>query len=161
MQATHINHVTLIVDDINVTGKFYEEEFGLEPLPAFTVDFPTAFYKINDTQQLHLTQWKDVRSFRGHLCLHVDDFNRCYFRMKELGIIDIKPFGKVRTLPEGAMQMFVRDPSGNLIEISSSPHYDLDPRILEDEYYQDGMYDSGRNDYSGFKSKEAKLYHSE
>ena len=75
-------------------------------------------------------------------------------------IIDIKPFGKVRTLPEGAMQMFIRDPSGNLVEISSSPNYALDPSIYDDELYQDGMYDSGRQDFSGYKSADAKLYHS-
>ena len=161
MRATHINHVTLIVDDIEKTGAFYSKEFGMEPLPALPVDFPTAFYKINDTQQLHLTQWDDVRSFRGHLCLHVDDFNTCFYRMKELGIIDTKPFGKVRRLPEGSMQMFIRDPSGNLVEISSSPKYNLDPAILEDKFYQEGMYDSGRNDFGGYKSDQAKLYHAE
>ena len=31
--------------------------------------------------------------------------------MKELGIIDIEPWGNVRQLPDGAMQLFVRDPS--------------------------------------------------
>jgi len=37
-RATHINHVTLIVDDLAKAAAFYEQELGLEPLPA---DDPT------------------------------------------------------------------------------------------------------------------------
>ena len=81
----------------------------------FFFDYPTAFFKINEDQQLHLTEWEDVFSFRGHICLQVDDINAIYWRMKELGVIDIKPWGHVRQLPDGPIQMFVRDPSGNLL----------------------------------------------
>ncbi|HCX77327.1 MAG TPA: glyoxalase, partial [Algoriphagus sp.] len=138
---------------------FYEHELGLEPIPAFLFDYPTAFFKINEDQQLHLTEWEDVFSFRGHICLQVDDINTIFWRMKELGIIDIKPWGNVRQLPDGPIQMFVRDPSGNLIELSSSPETKIDPNIFEDELFKAGIYVSGRNDFRGYKSKDATLYH--
>ena len=131
----------------------------MEPLPAFLFDYPTAFFKFNDQQQLHLTEWEDAHSFRGHICVQVDDINTLFFRMKALGIIDIQPWGKVRRLPDGAIQMFVRDPSGNLVELSSDPEDPIDLKIFEDELYQEGIYVSGRNDFRGYKSKDATLYH--
>jgi len=158
-KALKINHVALIVKDLEAACIFYEKELGLEPLPAFLFDYPTAFFKFNDQQQLHLTEWEDAHSFRGHICVQVDDINTLFFRMKALGIIDIQPWGKVRRLPDGAIQMFVRDPSGNLVELSSDPEDPIDLKIFEDELYQEGIYVSGRNDFRGYKSKDATLYH--
>jgi lactoylglutathione lyase len=158
-KAININHVALIVNNLEAACKFYEEELGLEPLPAFLFDYPTAFFKINDTQQLHLTEWDDVYSFRGHICMQVDDINTIFWRMKSLGVIDINPWGKVRQLPDGPIQMFVRDPSGNLIELSCKPGSHIDPKIFEDDLFKEGIYVSGRNDFRGYKSKDATLYH--
>ncbi len=158
-KITKINHVTLIVDQLEKAAAFYEHEMGLEVIPAFVFDYPTAFFKINEHQQLHLTEWEDAQSFRGHVCLEVDDFNSLFYRVKELGIIDTRPWGKVRQLPDGAMQLFIRDPSDNLIEISSPPGYPIDPSIFSDEWYEDGLYVSGRNDFRGYKSDQATLYH--
>jgi hypothetical protein len=79
--------------------------------------------------------------------------------MKALKAIDVNPWGKVRKLPDGAMQMFVRDPSGNLVEISSIPGAEVDDRIFKDELYEDGLYVSNRNDFRGLKSDDATLYH--
>ena len=158
-KAIKINHVALVVSNLEEACKFYEEELGLEAIPAFLFDYPTAFFKFNEEQQLHLTEWDDDYSFRGHICVQVDDINAIFWRMKELGVIDIKPWGKVRQLPDGAIQMFVRDPSGNLVELSSAPDAEIDPNIFEDELFKDGIYVSGRNDFRGYKSKDATLYH--
>jgi len=158
-KAVKINHVALVVSNLEEACKFYEEELGLEAIPAFLFDYPTAFFKFNEEQQLHLTEWEDSYSFRGHICVQVDDINIIFFRMKELGIIDIKPWGNVRLLPDGAIQMFVRDPSGNLVELSSVPGDYIDPKIMEDELFKEGIYVSGRNDFRGYKTKDATLYH--
>lgn len=158
-KAVKINHVALVVSNLEEACKFYEEELGLEAIPAFLFDYPTAFFKFNEEQQLHLTEWEDSYSFRGHICVQVDDINTIFFRMKKLDVIDIKPWGKVRQLPDGAIQMFVRDPSGNLVELSSVPGDYIDPKIFEDELFKEGIYVSGRNDFRGYKSKDATLYH--
>lgn len=154
-----INHVTLIVDQLEIAAKFYEEEMGLTPVPAFVFDYPTAFFRITETTQLHLSEWQDTRSFRGHLCVRVDDFSAMYWRMKELDIIDTAPWGKVRRLPDGAMQAFIRDPAGNLIELTSFPDDKIDERIFEQADYAEGLYVSGRNDFRGYKAENATLYH--
>lgn len=158
-RAIKINHVTLIVDNLEKAAAFYQNELGLEPLAAFRFDYPVMFFKFNDEQQLHLSEWEDTPSFRGHICVQVDDFNKIFFRMKELQVIDISPWGKVRKLPDGTMQLFLRDPAGNLVEISSAPGSEIDPLILEDELYEEGIYVSNRNDFRGYKSDKATLYH--
>lgn len=157
-----INHVTLIVGDLEEACRFYEDEFGLEALPAFKFDYPAQFYRINAEQQLHLTEWEDQYSFRGHVCFQVDDFNAVFQRMKELGRIDVKPWGRVRRLPDGGMQMFVRDPAGNLLEISSPATAHIDPSVFDDETLAEaapGLYVSSRNDARGLQSEDATLYH--
>ena len=158
-KIAEINHVTLIVDNLEEAARFYEEEMGLEPVPAFVFDYPTAFFRITDTTQLHLSEWEDSRSFRGHLCVRVDDFSELFYRMKAQGRIDTAPWGKVRRLPDGAMQLFIRDPAGNLLEITSFPGDPVDKAIFKDELYEEGLYVSGRNDFRGYKSEHATLYH--
>ena len=157
----HINHVTLIVDDFEKACAFYEHELGLEPLPAFEFDYPTQFYKLNERQQIHLSEWDDTPSFRGHICLEVDDFNPFFYRMKALNRIDIQPWGRVRRLPDGSMQMFVRDPSQNLLEFIAPPHVPIDDAIFEDELVEThkNMYISDRDDGRGQQSASATLYH--
>ncbi len=157
-----INHITLVVDKLEEACRFYEEEFQLEALPAFKFDYPAQFYKINDQQQLHLTEWEDKPSFRGHVCIEVDDFSEVYRRMKARDAIDTAPWGKVRRLPDGGMQMFVRDPSQNLLEISCPADAKIDEAIFADSEFVDsgqGLYVSDRDDDRGFKSESATLYH--
>lgn len=62
--------------------------------------------------------------------------------MKDLGILDVRPWGRVRELPDGSMQLYLRDPAGNLVEITSEPEdrAGIDPAILEDELYGGGPY---------------------
>lgn len=158
-KALKINHVTLIVKNLEEAGEFYEKDMGLEVLPAFNFDYPVLFFKFNEEQQLHLSEWEDKSSFRGHVAIQVDDWNTMFWNFKKKGIIDIEPWGKVRRLPDGAMQMFVRDPSDNLVEITSDPSDDIDKAIFEDELYEEGIYVSGRNDFRGVKSDDATLYH--
>jgi catechol 2,3-dioxygenase-like lactoylglutathione lyase family enzyme len=161
-RATGINHVTLIVDDLEKAAAFYERELGLEPLPAYKFDYPAAFFKVNETQQLHVTEWDDARSFRGHPCLQVDDWGAAFRRFRELGIIDTAPWGKARKLPDGTYQMFIRDPAGNLVEISAPPGSEVDESIFADEELCDPEsrpYVSNRDDARGLQSEDASLYH--
>ena len=160
-RATRINHATLIVDDLEAARAFYENELGLEPLPTYDFDYPTQFYRVNDDQQLHLTEWEDNKPFRGHLCMQVDEFNPIFYRMRDLGTIDIEPWGRVRRLPDGPMQMFVRDPAGNLVEITCSADTPVDEEVFEDELVEEGasLYVSGREDHRGERGESASLFH--
>src|SRR5262245_60543189 len=159
IQIKAINHVTLIVDNLEKAREFYTNVLGLEELPAYAFDYPVQFYKINETQQLHITEWPDATSFRGHVCLRVADFNETFRTLKALGAIDITPWGKVRRLRDGAMQMFGLDPSGNLLELSHPDAATVDPAIFADELVDAGdVFVSGRADSRGTRSEDASLY---
>lgn len=150
MKVTGIHHVALIVDDLEKCRNFYTNVLGLEELPAFAFDYPVQFYQVNEREQLHLTEWKDAVSFRGHFCLEVDDFSAMFWRAKELSIVDTSPWGKVRQLKNGAMQMFVRDPAGNLIEITYRGTAPIDEAIRLDELFETAdVFVSGREDARG------------
>ena len=159
--ATYLRHATLVVDDLEQACDFYEKELGLEPLPTFNLDFPAQFYRLNDLQQIHVTEWEDSPSFRGHICLQIDDFNAAFYRFKKLGVIDVQPWGNVRRLPDGSMQMFVRDPSGNLVELSCPREVAVDDEIFKDDLVDEGetLYESQRNDPRGTHADDATLYH--
>ncbi|HEX6657241.1 MAG TPA: VOC family protein, partial [Ilumatobacter sp.] len=100
------------------------------------MDFPAQFFRINDLQEIHLNQLQDVRPERAHFCLRVDDFTGHFLRMKALGAIEITTWGKVRRLPSGVMQMFVRDPAGNLIELSCEADEYVDPSIFDEDLFE-------------------------
>jgi hypothetical protein len=56
--------------------------------------------------------------------------------MKALGAIETKTWGKIRRLPGGVMQMFVRDPAGNLIELSCEADQSVDPAIFDEAIFE-------------------------
>jgi catechol 2,3-dioxygenase-like lactoylglutathione lyase family enzyme len=151
MKVEQIHHVTVIVDDLDKACDFYEQVLGLEPINMVPLDFPAQFYKIGERQQLHVTEWEDVHSFRGHVCLQVDEFMPIFRKAKALNLLDTAPWGKTRMLPDGAMQMFLRDPSGNLIEISCKPGTPVDADVFADPQVEPerGVFVSGRNDPRG------------
>ena len=83
-----------------------------------------------------MNEFPDAKPFRAHFCLVVDDFNDLFRRLKAAGSVDVEPWGKVRRLATGAMQMFARDPAGNLVEISSRPDTVIDQDVLDDDLVQ-------------------------
>lgn len=129
----HIHHINVNVDDLETAIPFYRDVLGLPLDPTPDQGMPSQFFRINDRQQIHMNVLADARAFRGHFCMEVPDFEGVFQRSKGVGAIDIKPWGRVRALPGGKMQMFVRDPHGNLIEIASRPGVTIDPHIFEDE----------------------------
>ena len=134
--GTRIQHVNLMVDDLARAIEFYGTALGLTAVPTPEMSFPAPFFKINDLQEIHLNELQDVRPERAHFCLRVDDFTGQFRRMKALGVIEIKTWGKVRLLPSGVMQMVVRDPAGKLIELSCESDQYVDPSIFDEDFFE-------------------------
>ena len=53
MAAISINHVSIHAEDLEESAAFYEQMFGMEPIPAPTFAFPVAWLRLG-RQQLHL-----------------------------------------------------------------------------------------------------------
>jgi YD repeat-containing protein len=139
-----INHVSIRANDLEESARFYEELFGMERVPTPEFGQPVVWLRLGD-QQLHLfEQGTDVPRYH-HLGIDVDDFEAVYVRAKELGLLDSETFGQpVREHPAGWVQMYIRDPAGNLLEIDWPDAASLDRSVvtdisrLEDEVAQTG-----------------------
>ena len=63
----------------------------------------------------------------------VDDFDALYAKAKEMGILDSSAFGSpLRRHPAGWVQLYLRDPAGNLVEIDWPDASALSPDTLAD-----------------------------
>lgn len=149
--ARTLHHVNILVDDLAAGVAFYRDLVGLELDDTPDHDFPSQFFRFAGGAQIHMNEFKDARPFRAHFCIVVDDFNAVFRRMEGAGVIDIEPWGKVRRIATGAMQMFARDPSDNLVEIASRPDDIIDAEILASELVDaaddNQLYASGRDEH--------------
>jgi catechol 2,3-dioxygenase-like lactoylglutathione lyase family enzyme len=126
-----IQHVNVNVESLDEAIPFYRDILGLPLDDTPDQGFRSQFFRIGQTQQqIHMNEMHDERQFRGHFCLVVPDFMTVFRRARAAGVIDVKAWGKVRQLPSGKMQMFVRDPSGNLVEIASAGNDAIDLAIF-------------------------------
>ena len=135
MADTNIQHVNLMVDDLDAAVSFYTEVLGLGLASTPDLGFPAQFIAINDYQEIHLNQLPDVRPERAHFCLRVADFNGVFRRAKSAGVVETGTWGHARRLASGVMQVFVRDPDGNLVEIACDADQPIDPEVLADEVF--------------------------
>jgi len=134
MPATGLNHVSVHADDMEESLRFYVDVLGLEPVPSPTFAFPVRWLRCGELQ-VHLFQREagtEAPPYH-HFGLTVEDFEGLYVRTRELGVQDSRPFfSHVYELPDGSLQMYVRDPAGNLIELDY-PHGDrVDRSIVTD-----------------------------
>jgi lactoylglutathione lyase len=126
-----IHHVNVMVDDLAVASDFYEHVLGFDRAATPDLGFPAQFFTVGEGQEIHVNELGDVHPERSHFCVRLADFNGVFARAHERGIFETETWGKARRLPTGVMQVFVRDPAGNLVEISCEADQPVDPAILE------------------------------
>jgi lactoylglutathione lyase len=115
--ASVLNHVSVVALDLEQSTRFYVDELGLTPLPTPDFGWPVIWLQAGE-RQLHLFERPGTAPSHAHFALEIDEFMPLYRRMKELGALDHAAFGNVMyELPDGCVQMYVRDPAGNLIEL--------------------------------------------
>ena len=112
-----LNHVSVVARDLAASVHFYVDELGLELLPTPDFGFPVAWLRAGDGQ-VHLFERPGEPPSHAHFGLEITEFMPFYRRMKELGALDHVTFGNAMyELPGGGIQMYVRDPAGNLVEL--------------------------------------------
>jgi catechol 2,3-dioxygenase-like lactoylglutathione lyase family enzyme len=133
MTATSINHVSVHADHLEESVAFYEQAFGMQRIATPTFAFPVQWLRLG-RQQLHLFVREDVLAPRfHHVGLNVDDFEAVYWRAREHRLHDETTFfSGMYELPDRSVQMYVRDPADNLVEIDWPDARVLDARIRED-----------------------------
>jgi YD repeat-containing protein len=130
MRATGFNHVSVHANRLDESVRFYEEIFGMEKIPTYTFAFPVQYLRLGDLQ-LHLFERETPPPTYHHIAVNVDDFEEAYRRAKEHGILEGAAFYQdIYELPDGSVQMYVRDPAGNLVEIDWPDVNTLDRSVL-------------------------------
>ncbi len=115
--AVGVNHVSIVAHDLEESMRFYVDVLGLEPVPTPTFAFPVRWLKAGDLQ-VHLFAREDTPPTYAHFAFTVDDIVAVYERARELGILDRTSFGyAIAERPGGEAQLYIRDPSGNLLEL--------------------------------------------
>lgn len=132
MRATRFNHVSIHAVDMEESLRFYVEVFGMEHLPSPDFDIRVEWLALGD-QQLHLFLRETPAPEFHHIGLDVDDFESVYVIARERGLLDDKTFAPtVRQLNDGSVQMYLRDPAGNLVEIDWPDADRLDRSVVTD-----------------------------
>jgi catechol 2,3-dioxygenase-like lactoylglutathione lyase family enzyme len=127
IRVKSIDHVTIVVKDLAATRQFYVDALGMEEVarPAFSFAGqwfqagPTMIHTILEFEGSSPAGLGGGSNARGHhFAFLVDDVAVATQRLEGMGIRPISP-PKLR--PDGAAQVFFRDPDGHLVELSSIP----------------------------------------
>ena len=122
MKTLELNHVAVLVSDVEKSCGFYRDVLRLEPMPRPAFNFPGAWFRLGAAQELHLIGGEKVEAraipARGnHFALRVDDPEEWRRHLQDLGVMIRGPVKR----PDGATQIFFGDPDGHLIELFSGP----------------------------------------
>ena len=132
MPAINLNHVSVVARDLRESVGFYEEIFGMQRVPTPNFGFPVQWLRVGSLQ-LHLFERPEDAPVYHHLGLTVDDFASVYRKTKALGIHDKTTFGHhLYELPGKNVQLYLRDPAGNLIEVDWPDFRTLSPEVRAD-----------------------------
>jgi len=116
VRATALNHVSISATDLEESTRFYERVFGMQriPTPRFK-DATVQWLRVGELQ-LHIFVDDVAAPRRHHIGLTIDDFDAAYKAVKGLSSAE---FGwQLVELPSGQLQLYFRDPGGNLIELN-------------------------------------------
>jgi catechol 2,3-dioxygenase-like lactoylglutathione lyase family enzyme len=120
VKVTQLNHVAVHVADLEASHRFYEQVLGLSRIPRPAFDFPGTWYRLGHDQELHLIARPvegDATPRERHFALKVNDLDAFASHLERQGVAYRGPSPR----PDGARQVFVRDPDGHVIELCALP----------------------------------------
>jgi len=124
-----LDHATLVVADLERSRAFYAGLLGMQEVPRPDFGFPGLWFQAGSTQ-IHLNVASEEAGTAGltynassitralHLAFEVDDANASADILREHGVEII---AGPRNRPDGAWQLYILDPDGHQIEITSPP----------------------------------------
>ena len=114
---TQINHVSVNARNLQESVRFYEDLLAAEPIATPNFGLPVQWLALGRTQ-LHLFQRDLTPASHHHLGITVDDLEPVYRAAERHAAFDFDAFGNhLVELPGDVVQLYVRDPAGNLVEI--------------------------------------------
>jgi catechol 2,3-dioxygenase-like lactoylglutathione lyase family enzyme len=116
VRVTAINHVSISARDLEESARFYEQVFGMSHIRTPVFATPVQWLRVGNLQ-LHLFLDPDGPApSRHHVGFTVDDFDAAY---EAVAVATSAEWGAdLVELPSGQVQLYFRDPAGNLIELN-------------------------------------------
>jgi catechol 2,3-dioxygenase-like lactoylglutathione lyase family enzyme len=129
LKVSTIDHITIVSSDFERSREFYVGLLGMEEVIRPSFSFPGRWFRSGETM-IHLNPrspeagdpgWDSGASDppRGpHIAFRVEDAADAAARLQAAGVkIEFGP----RSRPDGAVQFYIRDPDGHLIEVCDLP----------------------------------------
>jgi catechol 2,3-dioxygenase-like lactoylglutathione lyase family enzyme len=115
--SSRINHVSVNARDLQDSVAFYADLLAAEPITTPNFGFPVQWLALGRTQ-LHLFERDLQPTSHHHFAVAVDELEPVYRAAERRGAFDYAAFGNhLVELPGDLVQLYVRDPAGNLVEI--------------------------------------------
>lgn len=121
MRIHELNHVALLVADVERSCEFYLHVLRLQPIPRPAFDFPGAWFQLGTRQELHLIGGRSDQIVSGNRSNHFALLTHEIAAWEKHLISVSADFHPKKLRPDGAEQIFVRDPDGHTIELCSPP----------------------------------------
>lgn len=125
-----LDHVTLVVRDLERSRRFYVETLGMLDVPRPGFSFAGSWFQAGSTQ-IHLIRQHEESGPAGihvpdhlassrthHFAFLVDDASSAAECIQSSGY---KVVSGPKSRPDGAVQLFVEDPDGHVVELCQPP----------------------------------------
>jgi catechol 2,3-dioxygenase-like lactoylglutathione lyase family enzyme len=112
VRVAGLNHVSIQAVDLEASATFYEEVLGCTRIPSPEFGYPVAWLQLGSLQ-LHLYVRPEPVPPSQHFAVDVLDFPAALDEAQRRGLVD----GGPRRLPDGTIQLYIRDPAGNRVEL--------------------------------------------
>ena len=114
-----INHVSINAQNLQESVDFYVDLLGAEPIATPNFGIPVQWLAFGPTQ-LHLFERDLTPTSHHHFGITVDDLEPVYRAAERRKAFDDIAFrNRLVELPGDVVQLYLRDPAGNLLEIDS------------------------------------------
>jgi len=125
-----IDHITIVAQDLDKSVEFYVGLLGMKHIGRPDFGFPGHWFQAGSTQ-IHLNQQGVEAGLAGmpistateiarafHYAFVVDDCDATAKQLRQQGVQIVEG---PRTRPDGARQLYLRDPDQHLVELFSVP----------------------------------------
>jgi catechol 2,3-dioxygenase-like lactoylglutathione lyase family enzyme len=126
----HIDHVTLVVKDLERSRAFYVGLLGMDEVDRPNFGFPGLWFEAGRTQIHLIEEHRESGPARifvpeecqlsrtRHFAFEVDDADAV---VRQLHAREIPIAAGPKQRPDGPTQLYINDPDGNLVELFSFP----------------------------------------
>ena len=127
-----INHVSVNAQNLQESVAFYVDLLGAELIATPNFGLPVQWLALGRTQ-LHLFQRDMPPTSHHHFGVTVDDLEPVYRAADRRGAFDDVAFGnRLVLLPGDVVQLYVRDPADNLMEVDQAGGPDALPTDMRE-----------------------------